>query len=84
MGNRAVEMMVDTGAQTSVISMPLVRTLGLESMLDSRYQGQAGEGLQLSRWLNGMGQEWLLVLVRLEFLASYEVCQCHGGIDGWF
>eukprot|EP00435_Cladocopium_sp_Y103_P041409 s1576_g11.t1 len=35
MGNRAVEMMVDTGAQTSVISMPLVRTLGLESRLDS-------------------------------------------------
>eukprot|EP00490_Sorites_sp_Unknown_P005786 CAMPEP_0114637700 /NCGR_PEP_ID=MMETSP0191-20121206/234_1 /TAXON_ID=126664 /ORGANISM="Sorites sp." /LENGTH=271 /DNA_ID=CAMNT_0001849433 /DNA_START=21 /DNA_END=836 /DNA_ORIENTATION=- len=41
MGNRAVEMMVDTGAQTSVISMPLVRTLGLESRLDSRYQGMA-------------------------------------------
>lgn len=41
MGNRAVEMMVDTGAQSSVISMPLVRTLGLESRLDSRYQGMA-------------------------------------------
>lgn len=41
MGNRAVEMMVDTGAQTSVISMPLVRTLGLEALLDSRYQGMA-------------------------------------------
>eukprot|EP00913_Durusdinium_trenchii_P024234 g22753.t1 len=48
MGNRAVEMMVDTGAQSSVISMPLVRTLGLESRLDSRYQGRVA---CFERWL---------------------------------
>eukprot|EP00930_Biecheleria_cincta_P061593 TRINITY_DN47158_c0_g1_i1.p1 TRINITY_DN47158_c0_g1~~TRINITY_DN47158_c0_g1_i1.p1 ORF type:complete len:293 (-),score=54.99 TRINITY_DN47158_c0_g1_i1:86-916(-) len=40
-GNTAVEMMVDTGAQSSVISMPLVRRLQLETHLDSRYQGMA-------------------------------------------
>lgn len=39
--NTAVEMMVDTGAQSSVISMPLVRRLRLETHLDSRYQGVA-------------------------------------------
>lgn len=41
MADRAVEMLVDTGAQSSVISMPLVRQLGLESRLDSSQQGIA-------------------------------------------
>lgn len=39
--DRAVEILVDTGAQCSVISMPLVRQLNLESRLDSRQQGVA-------------------------------------------
>jgi Aspartyl protease len=37
----AVEMMVDTGAQSSVISTQLVRQLNLTSRLDQRYQGVA-------------------------------------------
>lgn len=40
-GRRVVEMMVDTGAQSSVISVPLMRTLGLERLLNRQYQGIA-------------------------------------------
>merc|ERR1712137_293539 len=40
-GNRVVEMMVDTGAQSSVISVPLMRTLGLDHLLNRQYQGVA-------------------------------------------
>lgn len=40
-GDVAVEMMVDTGAQTSVISEPLVRRLNLASRIDSSQQGVA-------------------------------------------
>jgi len=40
-GNVTVEMLVDTGAQTSVLSMPLVNQLGLSNRLDRRYQGVA-------------------------------------------
>jgi len=36
-----VEMLVDTGAQCSVLSMPLVNQLGLTNRLDKRYQGVA-------------------------------------------
>lgn len=34
-------MLVDTGAQSSVLSMPLVRQLGLTNRVDRRYQGVA-------------------------------------------
>lgn len=40
-GNVAVEMMVDTGAESSVISMPLVRRLNLTGCLDTSRQGVA-------------------------------------------
>lgn len=40
-GDITVEMLVDTGAQSSVISAPLVRQLGLSDRLDRRYQGIA-------------------------------------------
>ncbi|KAL9183561.1 hypothetical protein ACHAXT_004417 [Thalassiosira profunda] len=40
-GGRPVEMLVDTGAQSSVLSMPLVNQLGLANRLDRRYQGVA-------------------------------------------
>ena len=40
-GDITVEMLVDTGAQSSVISAPLVRQLGLSNRLDRRYQGIA-------------------------------------------
>eukprot|EP00986_Skeletonema_menzelii_P004436 scaffold1494_cov154-Skeletonema_menzelii.AAC.1 len=40
-GNISVEMLVDTGAQTSVLSMPIVRQLGLINRLDRRYMGVA-------------------------------------------
>lgn len=36
-----VEMMVDTGAQSSVISLPLARQLGIESRIDRTHQGVA-------------------------------------------
>merc|ERR1740121_1171559 len=39
--DRAIEMLVDTGAQASVISMPLVQQLNLQSRLDSSQQGIA-------------------------------------------
>lgn len=40
-GGITVEMLVDTGAQTSVLSMPLVNTLGLANRLDRRTMGVA-------------------------------------------
>ena len=40
-GNITVEMLVDTGAQSSIISTPLVMQLGLSNRLDRRYQGVA-------------------------------------------
>mmetsp|Transcript_25265 Transcript_25265/g.53664 ORF Transcript_25265/g.53664 Transcript_25265/m.53664 type:complete len:295 (-) Transcript_25265:235-1119(-) len=40
-GGMAIEMLVDTGAQTSVISQPLVRQLNLMSHLDTSHQGIA-------------------------------------------
>ena len=40
-GNICNEMMIDTGAQTSVLSMPIVRQLGLINRLDRRYMGVA-------------------------------------------
>jgi len=40
-GNISVEMLIDTGAQTSVLSMPIVRQLGLMNRLDRRYMGVA-------------------------------------------
>lgn len=40
-GNISVEMLVDTGAQTSVLSIPIVRQLGLIDRLDRRYMGVA-------------------------------------------
>lgn len=40
-GNICIEMLIDTGAQTSVLSMPIVRKLGLTNRLDRRYMGVA-------------------------------------------
>jgi len=40
-GSTTVEIMVDTGAQSSVISMPLVKQLNLTRHLDSSHQGVA-------------------------------------------
>lgn len=40
-GNISIEMLIDTGAQTSVLSMPIVRQLGLMNRLDRRYMGVA-------------------------------------------
>lgn len=40
-GSITIEMLVDTGAQSSVLSLPLVRRLGLEGRLDRRLQGVA-------------------------------------------
>lgn len=40
-GSITVEMMVDTGAQMSVISAPLAKRFGLMTKLDSRHQGMA-------------------------------------------
>jgi hypothetical protein len=36
-----MEMLVDTGAQSSILSMPVVRQLGLSNRLDRRVQGVA-------------------------------------------
>ncbi len=36
-----MEMLVDTGAQSSIISAPLVTQLGLSNRLNTRYQGVA-------------------------------------------
>ena len=41
LGNARVEMMVDTGAQHSVISAPLARALGILDRLDTSEQGVA-------------------------------------------
>jgi DNA damage-inducible protein 1 len=40
-GDITVEMLVDTGAQGSVMSSPLVRELGLYERIDTRYRGIA-------------------------------------------
>merc|ERR1740121_1529191 len=40
-GDRAIEMLVDTGAQSSVISAPLMQQLNLQSRLDTSQQGVA-------------------------------------------
>lgn len=40
-GDITVEMLVDTGAQSSIISAPLVTQLGLSNRLDRSYQGVA-------------------------------------------
>lgn len=40
-GNGQAEMMVDTGAQMSVISVPLVYKLGLQDKVDTRRRGLA-------------------------------------------
>ena len=42
-GNITVEVPVDTGAQSSIISAPLVSQLGLSNRLDRHYQGVAVE-----------------------------------------
>lgn len=39
--SRMVEMMVDSGSQTSVISSSMMRQLNLQNRLDTRYQGVA-------------------------------------------
>jgi len=41
LGSAQVEMMVDTGAQSSVISLPLAQALGLMDRLDTSEQGIA-------------------------------------------
>lgn len=53
-GDVAVEMMVDTGAQMSVISAPLAQRFGLMSHLDSSHQGVA----------SGVGQARILGKLR--------------------
>ena len=69
----AVEMMVDTGAQSSVISAPLVRQLNLSSRLDQRYQGVAagvGQARILGKLID-IGVE----LGHVEFLMDFIVLE---------
>ena len=49
----AVEMMVDSGAQHSVISAPLARRLGLMNRLDRSEQGVAA-GVAARSWIRSV------------------------------
>ena len=48
-GNISVEMLIDSGAQTSVLSMPIVRQLGLMNRLDRRYYMGVAAGVGKAR-----------------------------------
>lgn len=65
-----VEMMVDTGAQSSVISLALARELGLQNRIDSREQGIAagvGQARIVGR-IRGVGCEFGHVEFAMDFI----------------
>lgn len=76
-GSITVEMLVDTGAQSSVLSLPLVRQLGLSNRIDGRHQGVAA----------GVGRARIVGLIRnvvctfgvghVEFLMDFLVLEVH-------
>jgi len=70
-GDVAVEMLVDTGAQSSVISMPLVHNLNLTSQLDRRRQGVAA-GVGRARIL-GQLRAVPVTLGHVEFALDFTV-----------
>jgi len=75
-----VEMMVDTGAQHSVVSYSLAQELGLSDSIDRRYQGVA----------SGVGRAKILGLIRnvvcelghVEFLMDFSVLETTAGQGG--
>mmetsp|Transcript_62729 Transcript_62729/g.149658 ORF Transcript_62729/g.149658 Transcript_62729/m.149658 type:complete len:281 (-) Transcript_62729:113-955(-) len=69
--DRAVEMLVDTGASTSVISKSLVDTLGLQSKLDARYQGMAA-GIGTARIVGSL-RDVQVKLGHVEFFLDFTV-----------
>eukprot|EP00547_Thalassionema_nitzschioides_P002875 CAMPEP_0194200510 /NCGR_PEP_ID=MMETSP0156-20130528/1083_1 /TAXON_ID=33649 /ORGANISM="Thalassionema nitzschioides, Strain L26-B" /LENGTH=246 /DNA_ID=CAMNT_0038925515 /DNA_START=146 /DNA_END=886 /DNA_ORIENTATION=+ len=68
-----VEMMVDTGAQTSVMSLSLAQQLGLENQIDRRYQGvAAGVGrAQIVGKIKGV----ICELGHVEFVMNFSVLE---------
>jgi len=70
-GDRAVEMLVDTGASSSVISKSLVDTLGLQSFLDTRYQGMAA-GIGTARIVGSL-RDVQVKLGHVEFFLDFTV-----------
>ena len=70
-GNRMVEMMVDTGAQSSVISAQLMRTLDLQSKMNHQMQGVA-QGVGQARIL-GVIQNCPVSIGHVEFLLYFLV-----------
>ena len=68
---RVVEMMVDTGAQSSVISAQLMRTLGLQSKLNTSMQGVA-QGVGQARIL-GVIENCPVSIGHVEFLLYFLV-----------
>ena len=68
---RMVEMMVDTGAQTSVISSSLMQTLNLEHKLNRRWQGIAS-GVGTARIL-GRIENCPVQIGQVEFLLVFIV-----------
>lgn len=68
---RMVEMMVDTGAQSSVISAKLMRTLGLQSQLNMAMQGVA-QGVGQARIL-GIIENCPVSIGHVEFLLYFLV-----------
>mmetsp|Transcript_15897 Transcript_15897/g.20758 ORF Transcript_15897/g.20758 Transcript_15897/m.20758 type:complete len:270 (+) Transcript_15897:418-1227(+) len=68
---RLVEMMVDTGAQSSVISSQLMKRLGLESKLNRQMQGMA-QGVGKARIL-GIIENFPAQIGHVEFLLYFLV-----------
>ena len=70
-GGIACEALVDTGAQSSVLSAPLMRRLGLTRLLDTRMQGVAS-GVGHARII-GRCTSVPLELGHVEFFCAFSV-----------
>merc|ERR1711920_742897 len=66
-----VEMMVDTGAQTSVMSLSLARQLGMEQRIDRRHMGIAAGGGRAK--IVGKLVGVICELVQVEFVMNFSV-----------
>jgi hypothetical protein len=71
-----VEMMVDTGAESSVISLELARDLGLDTTMDRRTQGVAS-GVGTARIL-GTIRDVVVTFGHVEFLMQFIVLEIPG------
>ena len=74
LGGVAVEMCVDSGAQTSIISEPLARQLGLLARLDSSQQGIAA-GVGRARILGRLRNVAICIGDGVEFGIDFGVLQ---------